>query len=94
MAEDGCGVCKRYHDASNKYVYINNADRCSAKIGRSIFLKVGAHMRIGILGCGRIGQVHALSVDRIPEAKLIAVADAHSPAEGVLAWKLGMRPAS
>lgn len=33
-------------------------------------------LRIGVLGCGRIGNVHAASVVQIPSAKLIAVADA------------------
>ena len=33
-------------------------------------------IRIGILGCGRIGNVHAASIVQIPSAKLIAVADA------------------
>jgi myo-inositol 2-dehydrogenase/D-chiro-inositol 1-dehydrogenase len=47
-------------------------------------------MRIGILGCGRIGQVHALSIDRIPEAKLIAVADAHSPAADACGRRFGV----
>lgn len=32
-------------------------------------------MRMGILGCGRIGQIHARSIQQIPQAKLIAVAD-------------------
>ncbi|GLO55040.1 inositol 2-dehydrogenase [Pseudomonas putida] len=33
-------------------------------------------IRIGILGCGRIGNVHASSLVKIPNAKLVAVADA------------------
>ncbi|MEN8503578.1 MULTISPECIES: inositol 2-dehydrogenase [Paraburkholderia] len=32
-------------------------------------------IRVGILGCGRIGQVHARSVNQIPGAQLVAVAD-------------------
>jgi myo-inositol 2-dehydrogenase / D-chiro-inositol 1-dehydrogenase len=32
-------------------------------------------VRIGILGCGRIGQVHARSIKQIPSASLVAVAD-------------------
>ncbi|SEW29130.1 myo-inositol 2-dehydrogenase [Cognatiyoonia koreensis] len=30
---------------------------------------------IGLLGCGRIGQVHAASITRLPDARLVAVAD-------------------
>ncbi len=33
-------------------------------------------IKIGLLGCGRIGQVHARSLLRIASAKLVAVADA------------------
>jgi len=32
-------------------------------------------VRFGILGCGRIGQVHANSIQRITNARLVAVAD-------------------
>ncbi|TGP21527.1 MULTISPECIES: inositol 2-dehydrogenase [unclassified Mesorhizobium] len=32
-------------------------------------------VRFGILGCGRIGQVHAKSIQRIADARLVAVAD-------------------
>ncbi|UDU83403.1 inositol 2-dehydrogenase [Pseudomonas sp. HN2-3] len=37
-------------------------------------------LRVGILGCGRIGNVHAASLMQIPSAKLVAVADAISAA--------------
>lgn len=33
-------------------------------------------IKIGLLGCGRIGQVHALSLAQISSARLVAVADA------------------
>lgn len=32
-------------------------------------------LKLGILGCGRIGQVHANSIRRIADAELVAVAD-------------------
>jgi myo-inositol 2-dehydrogenase/D-chiro-inositol 1-dehydrogenase len=32
-------------------------------------------LNIGILGCGRIGQVHAASLDLITDARVAAVAD-------------------
>ena len=37
---------------------------------------------IGILGCGRIGQVHARSIARMDNARLTAVADALPVHEG------------
>ncbi len=46
-------------------------------------------IRIGILGCGRIGQVHALSIARVSEAKLVAVGDANPAAAGACARRFG-----
>ena len=44
---------------------------------------------IGLLGCGRIGQVHALSLSRIATARLTAVADAVPAAAETLAASSG-----
>lgn len=44
---------------------------------------------IGLLGCGRIGQVHALSLSRIASARLVAVADAVPQAAEALAASSG-----
>jgi len=44
---------------------------------------------IGLLGCGRIGQVHALSLQRIASARLTAVADAIPAAANALAASSG-----
>ena len=46
-------------------------------------------VRIGILGCGRIGQVHAKSLQRIQNAHLTAVADAFAQTAKDLAQKTG-----
>ena len=46
-------------------------------------------VNIGILGCGRIGQVHAASVMRMPDARVTAVADAFPDAATALAAKTG-----
>ncbi|RYH07986.1 inositol 2-dehydrogenase [Tropicimonas sp. IMCC6043] len=46
-------------------------------------------MRIGILGCGRIGRVHAGSVLALPDARLVAVADAVHDAAKALAAETG-----
>ncbi len=45
---------------------------------------------IGILGCGRIGQVHAASLGRIAEARLVAVSDALPEAAAALANRSGV----
>ncbi len=42
-------------------------------------------IKIGLLGCGRIGQVHARAISRLDNARLIAVADAFPQAADSLA---------
>ncbi len=46
-------------------------------------------LHIGILGCGRIGQVHARSIGQIENARLIAVADAFAAPAQALAARTG-----
>lgn len=46
-------------------------------------------IRIGILGCGRIGQVHARSLMRMADASLVAVVDAIPAAARSLADQTG-----
>ncbi|MEM6635238.1 MAG: inositol 2-dehydrogenase [Pseudomonadota bacterium] len=46
-------------------------------------------VRFGLLGCGRIGQVHARSIDRLPDAQLVAVSDAVPAAAETLAGTYG-----
>jgi len=46
-------------------------------------------LRIGLLGCGRIGQVHARSVKGIATAQIVAVADAFEAAAAALAATTG-----
>ena len=46
-------------------------------------------LRIGLLGCGRIGQVHARSVAQSERARVVAVADARPAAAQDLAAKTG-----
>jgi myo-inositol 2-dehydrogenase/D-chiro-inositol 1-dehydrogenase len=46
-------------------------------------------LRIGILGCGRIGQVHARSLMRMPDTSLVAVSDAFADAANALAQQTG-----
>jgi myo-inositol 2-dehydrogenase/D-chiro-inositol 1-dehydrogenase len=44
---------------------------------------------LGLLGCGRIGQVHARAIKDLPDATLVAVADAMTPAAQALATRAG-----
>ncbi|MDP2120072.1 MAG: inositol 2-dehydrogenase [Hoeflea sp.] len=46
---------------------------------------------IGLLGCGRIGQVHAASLQHIDGARVAAVADAFPAAAEALAGKTGAK---
>lgn len=47
-------------------------------------------LRIGILGCGRIAQVHALSIQQISQARLVAVADLSASAAEATALRFGV----
>ncbi len=46
-------------------------------------------LRIGLLGCGRIGQVHARSIAQIDDATVTAVADAFADPARILAERTG-----
>jgi myo-inositol 2-dehydrogenase/D-chiro-inositol 1-dehydrogenase len=46
-------------------------------------------LRIGVLGCGRIGQVHARTIKAMDEACVVAVADAMPAAAETLAAEVG-----
>lgn len=46
-------------------------------------------VRFGLLGCGRIGQVHAQSLARLPNAELVAASDAFPEAAAALVAKWG-----
>ncbi|WP_223507686.1 MULTISPECIES: inositol 2-dehydrogenase [unclassified Pseudomonas] len=51
-------------------------------------------IRVGILGCGRIGNVHAASLLQIPSAKLVAVADAVPEAASTCAKRFNVEARS
>lgn len=51
-------------------------------------------LRIGLLGCGRIGQVHARSISQIEGAVVTAVADAFDSSAQQLAEKTGAQALS
>ena len=46
-------------------------------------------LNIGILGCGRIGQVHAMAISRLAAVRVVAVADAMPSAAQALAALTG-----
>lgn len=46
-------------------------------------------LRVGLLGCGRIGKVHARSIKALDDARLVAVADAVPDAAHALAASTG-----
>lgn len=50
-------------------------------------------LRIAVLGCGRIGQMHAANVARHPRAKLVAVYDVNAQAAATVAQALGVKAA-
>lgn len=47
-------------------------------------------LRIAVLGCGRIGQMHAANVARHPRAKLAGVYDLHGPSAARVAQAQGV----
>ena len=49
-------------------------------------------LRIGLVGCGKVGQIHANAIATIPEAELVAVCDAAAERAGSFAAKYGVRP--
>jgi myo-inositol 2-dehydrogenase/D-chiro-inositol 1-dehydrogenase len=46
-------------------------------------------LKVGLLGAGRIGQVHAVNMAGHPGSTLAAIADVHAPAAEALAEKFG-----
>ena len=51
-------------------------------------------LRIAVLGCGRIGRMHAANVARHPRAELVAVYDVHRPAAEEVAKAQGVTAAT
>ncbi|MGO4855591.1 inositol 2-dehydrogenase [Phaeovulum sp. W22_SRMD_FR3] len=51
-------------------------------------------LRIAVLGCGRIGQMHAANVARHPRSTLAAVYDVHKPSAERIAHDLGVKAAA
>ena len=51
-------------------------------------------LRIAVLGCGRIGQMHAANVAKHPRAELVTVYDVNQAAAETVAKALGVRAAA
>ena len=51
-------------------------------------------IRIALLGCGRIGQMHAANVASHPDARLVAVFDLHAPSAALTGAAHGARVSS
>ncbi|SIS66077.1 myo-inositol 2-dehydrogenase [Roseivivax lentus] len=47
-------------------------------------------LKVGLLGAGRIGQVHAVNIANNPRSRLVAVSDVHAPAADALAATYGI----
>ena len=50
-------------------------------------------LRIAVLGCGRIGRMHAANIARHPRAKLATVFDTHRSFAKEVAAQNGVNPA-
>jgi myo-inositol 2-dehydrogenase / D-chiro-inositol 1-dehydrogenase len=48
-------------------------------------------VRVAVLGCGRIGKMHARNVAAHPRMTLVAVQDIHEPSAQAVAKELGVR---
>jgi myo-inositol 2-dehydrogenase/D-chiro-inositol 1-dehydrogenase len=57
-------------------------------------MKGGDMLRIAVLGCGRIGQMHAANVARHPRARLATVYDIHRPSAEKVAAAQGVTAAA
>ena len=55
---------------------------------------MSAPVRLGLVGAGRIGRIHAGSVTQIPDAELVAVADSDEAAAASVAGESGARAVS
>ena len=56
--------------------------------------KEGVMLKVGLLGAGRIGKVHARAIEADPDSQLVAVSDALAENAEVLAADYGIKPVS
>src|SRR5438270_8125811 len=48
-------------------------------------------MRTGIIGCGKVGQTHALALSRLEQSQFVAACDAQLPRAEALAARYGVK---
>jgi UDP-N-acetyl-2-amino-2-deoxyglucuronate dehydrogenase len=49
-------------------------------------------VRVGLIGCGKVGQIHAAALKRIDEAEFVAACDVSADRAGKFAADFGVRP--
>jgi predicted dehydrogenase len=49
-------------------------------------------MRIGLIGCGKVGGIHAAALAKLPETELVAVCDSQADRAAAFAARYGGRP--
>ncbi|MBA4188250.1 MAG: oxidoreductase [Planctomycetaceae bacterium] len=49
-------------------------------------------VRVGLIGCGKVGTIHAAALNALPEAELVACCDAAPDRAGAFAAKYGGKP--
>ena len=49
-------------------------------------------LRIGLIGCGKVGSIHAAALASIPEARFVAACDVNADRTAAFAAKYGVRP--
>ena len=50
------------------------------------------HIRVGLIGCGKVGSIHAAALKSIPEANFVAACDANAERAAAFAAKYGVKP--
>jgi len=49
-------------------------------------------IRVGLIGCGKVGSIHAAALQAIPEAEFVAACDANADRAGAFAAKYSVAP--
>ncbi len=49
-------------------------------------------VRVGLIGCGKVGSIHAAALKSIPEADFVAACDSNAERAGAFAAKYGVNP--
>ncbi|HEX3447048.1 MAG TPA: Gfo/Idh/MocA family oxidoreductase [Isosphaeraceae bacterium] len=49
-------------------------------------------VRTALIGCGKVGQIHALALAALPESEFVAACDVDLPRATTFATRFGVRP--